>query len=149
VHGNRQGTFTTIALERHEVGPDGAQLKRSFEVELMRGGPDFIALMLRVYAIETEAAELRATTISLRKGVDDSNHSMRGHEDSWNRPSQPDKKLQEELATASARCAILCGSYESLTQFFNVCHTSAIYSYRFYPVSCSLFFEVFSCLHAE
>ena len=70
----------------------------------MRGGPDFIALMLRVYAIETEAAELRATTISLRKGTDDSSHSLRGHEDSWNRPSQPDKKLVEELAAASARC---------------------------------------------
>jgi hypothetical protein len=102
----RQGSFTTIALERHEVGPDGAQIKRSFEVELMRGGPDFISLMLRVYALENEAAELRATTISLRKGVDDSSHSSRDmlrHEDSWNRPSQPDKKLQEELAASSTR----------------------------------------------
>ena len=97
----RQGSFTTIALERHEVAPDGAQLRRSFEVELMRGGPDFIALMLRVYALENEAAELRATTISLRKTGDEP--YPRSMEDSWSRPSQPDRKLQEELANVSAR----------------------------------------------
>mmetsp|Transcript_9625 Transcript_9625/g.27670 ORF Transcript_9625/g.27670 Transcript_9625/m.27670 type:complete len:405 (-) Transcript_9625:1075-2289(-) len=103
----RQGSFTTIALERHELGLDGIQMKRSFEVELMRGGPDFISLMLRVYALENEAAELRATTISLRKSVDDPLHASRDprrHEDSWNRPSQPDPKIQEDLTAAIARC---------------------------------------------
>mmetsp|Transcript_9626 Transcript_9626/g.27675 ORF Transcript_9626/g.27675 Transcript_9626/m.27675 type:complete len:208 (-) Transcript_9626:274-897(-) len=87
-------------------------MKRSFEVELMRGGPDFISLMLRVYALENEAAELRATTISLRKSVDDPLHASRDprrHEDSWNRPSQPDPKIQEDLTAAIARSVALEG----------------------------------------